>query len=166
MGFPFSSETSVPSASTRMNAFVDVVRMYMRDYPHLNRLTAGEETSSRMIAWAVVAALDDWNSSPPFIGTFSLTNFPSMSWLREATVMRVLEGVILLNTRNHLDFQDGGIQVSKGTSISMTQNFVGMLNARLENKKDRIKASINIEQAMDGSGVPSEYFLIAGHYLR
>ena len=48
----------------------------------------------------------------------------------------------------------------------MTQNFTAMLNNRLEEKKAKIKASLNIELALDGYGVPSEYFLIAGHYLR
>lgn len=166
MALSYASETSIPSASKRMNEFVEVVRLYMRDYPHLNRLTAGEESSSRQIAWAVIDALDDWNSTPPFVGNAGLSNFPSFSWLREATVMRLLEGVTLLNIRNHLDFQDGGISVSKSGSIAMTQNFTAMLNNRLEEKKAKIKASLNIELALDGYGVPSEYFLIAGHYLR
>lgn len=165
-GFPFSSETSIPSASTRLNQFIAVVRLFTRDFPELNRLIVGEETSDRMIAWAIIDALDDWNSTPPFIGAATLSNFPSMTWLREATVMRLLESIGLLQTRNYLPFSDGGIQIEASPRTTLLFNWIRLYEQRTEAKKLAIKHSMNIELAMDGSGVASEYFLVAGHYLR
>lgn len=161
----FSSETSIPAASKRMNEMVAVVRLYMRDFPELNRLIAGEETSDRMIAWAIIDAIDDWNSTPPFLGAVGISNFPSMSWLREAAVMRTLESVGLLQTRNQLSFSDGGISVSVSDKAPLLMNWIQLFQGRLEQKKAQMKASINIEQAMSGGGALSEYFLVNGTYL-
>jgi len=163
--FLYASETNIPSASKRLNEMVAVVRMFLRDFPELNRLIAGEETSDRMIAWAIIDAIDDWNATPPFIGKVGLTNFPSMSWLREAAVMRTLESVGLLQTRNQLNFSDGGISVSVSDKAPLLMNWIQLYAGRLEQKKAQIKASMNIELAMDGGGALSEYFLVNGTYL-
>ena len=163
--FLFSSETTIPSASKRLNEMVAVVRLFMRDYPELNRLISGEETSDRMIAWSIIDAIDDWNSTPPFIGAVGITNFPSMSWLREAAVLRTLESVGLLQTRNQLNFSDGGISVSVSDKTPLLLNWIQLYSSRVEQKKAQIKSSMNIELAMDGGGALSEYFLVNGTYL-
>ncbi len=163
--FLYASETNIPSASKRLNEMVAVVRMFLRDFPELNRLISGEETSDRMIAWAIIDAIDDWNSTPPFIGKVGLTNFPSMSWLREAAVMRTLESVGLLQTRNQLNFSDGGISQSVSDKAPLLLNWVQLYSNRVEQRKAQIKSSMNIELAMDGGGALSEYFLVNGTYL-
>lgn len=161
----FSSITVIPSASKRMNEIVAMIRLYLRDFPELNRLISGEETSDRMIAWAVVDALDDFNSSPPFIGNYGLSNFPSLSLLREGAVIRILESVGLLQTRNQLSYSDGGIQVSVSDKGSMLMGWIQMFRNSYEQKKTRIKASLNVEQAMAGAGVSSEYFVVNSLYI-
>ena len=161
----FSSTTTIPGASQRLNEVVAMIRLYLRDFPELNRLISGEETSDRMIAWSVVDALDDFNSTPPFIGSYGLTNFPSTSLLREGAVIRVLESVGLLQLRNQMNYSDGGITVSVSDKSSFLMNWIQMLRASYEQKKTRIKSSLNIELAMEGPGVPSEYFIINGVYF-
>lgn len=148
-----------------MNQLVAMIRMYMRDHPHLNRLTVGEETSNRMIAWAIIDTLDDWNSTPPFIGDASLTSFPSISLLREGAVIRILESVGLLQTRNQLSYSDGGISVQVSDKAPLLLQWIQLFRGSYERKKDRMKASMNIEQGMAGTGTFSEYFVINGIYL-
>lgn len=161
----FSATTQIPSASQRMNEVVATVRLYMRDFPELNRLIKGEETSDRMIAWAVADTLDDFNSSPPFIGQVGLTNFPSTSLLREGTVIRVLESVGLLQTRNQVQYNDGGISFSVSDKAPLLLQWINMFKSNYEQKKIRIKSSMNVELAMTGHGVLSEYFIINGLYF-
>jgi hypothetical protein len=161
----FESTTVIPSASKRMNEIVAMIRLYIRDFPELNRLISGEETSDRMIAWAVVDALDDFNSTPPFIGNYGLTNFPSLSLLREATVIRILESVGLLQTRNQMNYSDGGIQVSVSDKGSMLMGWIQMFRNSYEQKKTRIKSSLNVELAFSGAGVSSEYFVVNSLYI-
>jgi hypothetical protein len=161
----FESTTIIPSASKRMNEVVAMIRLYIRDFPELNRLIAGEETSDRMIAWAVVDALDDFNSTPPFIGNFGLTNFPSLSMLREAAVIRILESVGLLQTRNQMNYSDGGISVSVSDKGQFLMGWIQMFRNSYEQKKIRIKSSLNVEMAFSGAGVSSEYFVVNSVYL-
>lgn len=155
----------IPSASARMNELVSMIRLYMRDFPELNRLTKGEETSNRMIAWAIIDALDDYNTTPPLLGMSSITNFPSTSLLREGAVIRILESVGLLQTRNQLQYSDGGLSVSVSDKAPLLLQWIGMFRNSYETKKLRLKSSINIEQAMAGTGTFSEYFVVNGVYL-
>jgi hypothetical protein len=148
-----------------MNALVGMIRLYMRDYGHLNRLIQGEETSDRMIAWAIVDTMDDWNTTPPFIGDASIERFPSISLLREGAVYRILESVAILQNRNHLSFTDGGLSVAVNDKAPMLLNFINMLRQSYEMKKMRLKASMNVEMAFGGTGTFSEYFIINGIYL-
>lgn len=155
----------LPQASARMNELVAMIRLYLRDFPHLNRLTKGEETTDRMIAWAIIDALDDWNTTPPFIGNASLTNFPSVSLLREGAVIRVLESVGLLQTRNQLSYSDGGISVQVSDKTPILFEWIRLFRSSYEDKKSRMKSSMNIEQAMAGAGTFSEYHIVNGLYF-
>jgi len=161
----FGPMTPLPQASARMNQVVAMIRLYLRDYEQLNRLIKGQETSNRMIAWAVVDALDDWNATPPFLGDVSLDGFPSISLLREGATIRILESVGLLQTRNQLQYSDGGISVSVSDKTPMLMQWIQMMRNSYEQKKNRMKQSMNIEYAMAGVGTFSEYFVINGTYL-
>lgn len=161
----FGSQTAIPTASKRMNQLVAMIRGYMRDRPELNRLIAGEETNDRLIAWAVIDVIEDWNTTPPFLAPISLSNIPSVSILRDAITARILESAAMLQMRNHLNFNDGGISVSVSDKAPQYLNFAQYLWNRYEQKKGAFKSSQNIELAMEGSGVPSEYFLINSSYV-
>ena len=161
----FESTTVIPSASKRMNEVVAMIRLYLRDFPELNRLISGEETSDRMIAWAVVDAIDDYNSTPPFIGNVGLKNFPSLSMLREGAVIRILESVGLLQLRNQMTYSDGGISVAVSDKSQFLMGWIQMLRNSYEQKKMRVKSSLNVEYAFEGGGVESEYFVINGVYF-
>ena len=157
--------TPLPQASARMNQLVNMLRLYLRDFAELNRLIEGQETSPRMMAWAVIDTLDDWNTTPPFIGDASLDSFPSVSLLREGAAIRILESVGLLQTRNQLSYSDGGITVQISDKAPLLLQWISLFRQSYERKRDRMKASMNIEQAMAGTGTFSEYFVINGIYL-
>jgi hypothetical protein len=160
-----SSGAAIPNASARMNEMIAYVRTFLRDFPELNRLTQGYENSPRMIAWAIIDALDDWNSTPPFIGTATIESFPSKSLLCRGATIALLESVGLLQTRNQLTFSDGGISVSVSDKAPLIMNWLQLFKQSYEDKKSRFKSSANVEMAMDGSGTFSEYFIINGIYL-
>lgn len=160
------SLTAIPTASQRMNQLVHMIRTYMRDRMELNRLIAGEETNDRLIAWAVLDVLDDWNTTPPFLAAIGLSNLPSISIVRDGVTARVLESAAMLQMRNHLSFNDGGISVTVSDKGPQYLAFAQYLWNRYEQKKGAFKSSQNIELAMDGSGVPSEYFLLNASYVQ
>ena len=158
--------TNIPSINKRMAEVVGMVRLYTRDHPALNRLIKGEESSDRMIMWAVLDCIDDFNTSPPFLNLrYGVGNFPSLSLLREGTTTRLLESVALLNIRNHLQCSDGGIALSVSDKAPMLMSFIQLLRSSYEQKKMAMKGSINIEMAFGGSGHFSEYSTINNLYL-
>lgn len=156
--------TPIPSASARMNEMVAYVRMFLRDWPELNRLTAGYEHSPRQVAWAIIDALDDWNSTPPFVGSASLASMPSKHLLCRGATISLLESAGLLQTRNHLTYSDGGLTVTAGQPQLILQ-WLTYFKMSYEQKKKAVKSSLNVEYAMDGIGTLSEYFIINGIYL-
>ena len=151
-----------PSADIPLKQFVGLVRSFMRDYPELNRLIQGQEHSDRLIAWAIIDALDDFNTTPPMTN-YGLTNFPSRHLLLRGTVISLLESLGLLMTRNHLTFSDGGIQVGVSDKTPLIQSWLQMFSNKYEQKKDRLKVALNIEGGW-GGGVRSEYSWANGFY--
>lgn len=145
----------VPSAQLQIDKLVQSIRSFTRDYPELNRLIAGHESSNRQIVWAIMDTLDDFNSEPPFTN-FGLENFPSMSLFVRGVTCSLLESVGLLQTRNHLSFSDGGIQVGVNDKTPFIQSWLQMFRNSYEDRKKKIKVAYNIETAWDG-GVFSEY---------
>ncbi len=145
----------VPSNDIPLQQFVGAVRTFMRDYPELNRLIQGQEHSDRLIAWAVVDALDDFNTTPPMTA-YGLQAFPSRSILLRGTVINLLESLGLLMTRNHLTFSDGGIQVGVSDKTPLIQSWLQMFTNKYEQKKKELKIALNIEGGW-GGGVHSEY---------
>lgn len=144
--------------------FVSEVRHYLRDFPELNRLIDGQETSDRMLAWCVIDALDDINNTPPLLGNYTVENFPYRSLLLRGTVLTVLESVGILQTRNQLNFSDGGIQVGVSDKAPMIMQWINMLRGSYEQKKQQYKIAVNITTALDGSSIISDYYFLGGYY--
>jgi hypothetical protein len=139
-----------------------MTRAFMRDFAELNRLFVGEEHSDRLIAWAVLDALNDINTTPPLQG-FTLESFPSTHLLLRGTVISLLESVGLLQTRNHLTFSDGGIQVGVSDKTQLIQSWIQLFRNSYEEKKQRLLVALNIEGGW-GEGVNSEYLWTNGFY--
>lgn len=157
----------VSSASLPKNllSIIALVRAKMRDFPELNRLIEGRETSDREIAFALMECIDDFNMTPPLLGTFTIDNFPSISLLINGSVINILSSVGLLQTRNHMSYSDGqGIQVSVSDKGPQLMNWMNLFTQNYEQKKFRLKQAINLGNALNGSAVSSEYALINGYF--
>ena len=152
------------SQQQELQTFVTHLRRYLRDFPELNRLIDGQETSDRMLAWCVIDALDDFNNTPPFIGNFSVGSFPYQSLLLRGSVITVLESVGLLQMRNQLQYSDGGITVSSSDKAPMIMQWLQMLKNSYEQKKVQFKMSRNIEAALNGDGIMTDYYFLGGYY--
>ena len=155
-GLQRNEQADLPNARTDLEDFVNQVRLFLRDYPELNRLIAGVENSNRQIVWAVMDALDDYNNATPPFTHFSVSNFPSRHLLLRGTVISLLESVGLLQTRNQLSFNDGGITVGINDKTPYIQNWLQLFRQSYEEKKLKLKIAYNIESAW-GGGVFSEY---------
>lgn len=159
----------LPGMSPAFRGFVQVVRMYTRDQAELNRLVKGEESSDRQIAWAIVDALADFNGTPPLLGTFSLEMLlqrNQQNLLTRMTVISLIESVGLLQTRNHINYSNGGLNVGVNDKTPMLMNWLKIFKATTEQMKMRVKVALNIEGIMgtEPSGLASELLAINSTY--
>lgn len=156
----------IPGIPEEMNAFLSGVRLYLRDLPALNRLIDGEESSSRMIAFAMMDAIGEFNATPPPIRSYGFLDFSNNGWtsfLLKGTLKSLLRSVALLQTRNHLRFSDGGISAQVSDKGPELMQYSQMFGAEWEAWILKQKISLNIMGALASSeGAPSEYSLIHG----
>ena len=159
----------IPGMTDTMKDFVQMVRLYTRDFPELNRIIAGEESSDRMIAWAVLDALSDFNGTPP-MGALALDDLLQRNQhhlLLRMTVVALVESVGLLQTRNHLNYSNGGINVGVNDKTPLLMNWLQYFKSTNEQMKLRVKVAFNIESILgpSNSGVHSELWAVNATYL-
>lgn len=152
-----------------MAAFVQMVRLYIRDFEELNRLVAGEESNDRMIAWAVLDAVSNFNGTPHFTNLTleELLQYQQHHLLLRMTVEALLESVGLLQTRNHLNYSDGGINVGVNDKTPLIMSWLQYYRSYTEQLKQRVKVAINIAGILgpNNPGMHSELFAINSSYL-
>lgn len=155
--------------SPTMQAFVQTVRLYLRDHPQLNRLVAGEESSDRIIAWAVLDAIADFNGTPHFTN-FTLEGLIArnqQALLLRMTTISLLESIGLLQTRNHLNYSNGGINVGVNDKTSLIMSWLQYFKGATEQMKGKVKVAINIESILgpNNAGIHSELWSVNASYL-
>lgn len=159
----------IEGMSDVMKAFVGQMRLFTRDFPELNRLIAGEESSDRFIAWAVMDAVSRFNGTPHFTG-LSLEDMVGRNLthlLTRMTLESLLESVGMLQTRNHLNYSNGGINVGVNDKTPMIMNWLQYFKATTEQRLQQAKVALNIEGILgpSNSGVHSELWAVNASYL-
>ena len=134
------------------------VRRFMRDAPYLNRLIKGVESSDEDIFLAMDLCFSDFDNTPPFIGRSDFQNPPPFHILIKGIVIQLLESKGLLESRNSLSFNDGGISIAADKD-QRTQNWLSLFTNQYETNKTKFKIAKNIEMAW-GVSLSSEYTLI------
>ena len=143
--------------ATRLEQITELVRAWIRDYPELNRLIEGEESSKRSIATAILDAVEDFNLSSP-LAAVGVDNFPSISLLKIGAAKFLLESLTFLQARNHLTYSDGqGVQVNESDKAPIYLNMIDRLNTEWERKKEKLIVRMNISGVM-GGGVTSDFY--------
>jgi hypothetical protein len=158
----------IPGVSDTFSSFIQTVRLFTRDHPQLNRLVKGEESSDRMIAWAIQDFLSDFAGTPPALGYMTLEQMFEQhlqAFALRGTTVGLLQSVGILQTRNHLQFSDGGISVGVSDKTPMLMQWIRDFQNKYEQQKMQIKVSQNIAQLLGGfGGTHSEYFFTNGWY--
>ena len=159
----------IPQMTDEFRSFVYMVREYMRDYAELNRLVKGEESTDRQIAWAVLDAMADFNGTPP------TTNYTlgvllqrhQHALLRRMVVIALMESVGMLQTRNHLNYSDGGINVGVNDKTPLIMQWLNYYKSTTEQMKQRVKVAFNIESILGtgNTGVHSELWATNATYI-
>ena len=158
----------IPGMTPATQSFVQMVRLYLRDFAELNRIVSGEESSDRMIAWAVFDALSDFNGTP-HLTAYSLDDLlqrNQQALLLRMTVCSLLESVGQLQTRNHINYSNGGLNVGVNDKTPLIMSWLTYYKAWTEQMKQRVKVALNIEGILGPShaGVMSELWSVNSTY--
>jgi hypothetical protein len=160
----------IEGMSVEMQAMVVAVREYMRDYPELNRLTAGQESSNRMIAFAIQDAVSQYNMTPPMtrIALRDILALEGRYLLVRMVVTTLIESVALLSMRNHLNYSVGGMNVGINDKAPLMMNFLQYYKASTDQLLQRMKTAININSILGSEhyGMPSEYWIVNSNLLQ
>jgi hypothetical protein len=158
----------IPYMTPMFRAFIQTVRLYMRDFQELNRIVSGEETSDRQIAWSMLDALSDFNGTP------HLTNYSFEDLLQQnqhalllrMTTVTLIESVGLLQTRNHINYSNGGINVGVNDKTPLLMKWLQYFKAFTDQMKQRVKVALNIGGILgpSNSGVHSELWAVNATY--
>ena len=159
-----SPQTLSVEARRYIEGLIQQVRLLLRDYPQLNRLIRGEESSDRTIAWALQDACNDWSTTPPLIDSVSVLSHPAPNLLIRCAASTLLQSVSFLQTRNNLSYSDGEIRINSSSRGPELRQAAAMLLQDYEAKKQRLKIALNIEGAW-GSGTFSDLAIANGYYL-
>lgn len=158
----------IEGLSPLFRAHIQVVRLYMRDYPELNMLVKGEESSDRMIAWATFNFLSDFNMTPHFtqVGLDYIYGRGWQAMALDGTTIQLLKSLMILYGRNNLPFSDGGISINMNDKAPLIMQFLSLLQSTYEQNKRNIKTTMNIEQllAPDSTGLFSDYAFLSSSF--
>lgn len=158
----------IPHMSQTFKDFVQTVRLYTRDFPELNRIVAGEETSDRQIAWAVYDAVSDFNGTPHFtsLALEDLLQLNQHALILRMTTIVLIESVGLLQTRNHINYSNGGINVGVNDKTPLLMQWLQYFKSFTEQMKQRVKVAINIGGILgpSNSGIHSELWAVNATY--
>lgn len=133
------------------------VRAFMRDQAAINALVDGEETIDDLLELFVDMAVDDWNTTPPLIGSITVQTHPAKNLLILYSAALALWSASILQARNNLQYSDGGISVQTSDKAPIYQQIASQIMQQYEAKKMRLKKSQNAEMAY--GGLLSEYSL-------
>lgn len=148
-------------------SLVQLLRAYMRDYAKLNLLLQEEETDDKTILMCLQMAVTECNGTPPPTN-FALRDLVNRGYVHVLTFLAIayiLESLMLLETRNHLNWQEGGQLIGlqdRTPLLSAHAKYFRDLSAyRMKEKK--ISDSITSAMSEGSVGVHSEYFVIHGY---
>jgi hypothetical protein len=152
--------TTIGTEEQRRNQEVRrLLRLFLNDTAELNRLIRKQESDDEKLDLALLLAVDDYNVTPPLLGTQQVANFPSLYLLIYGASIQVLRSAGLLQSRNELAYSSGGVSVRIFDKTQLYQSWIAQFVAEYERKKQNFKISLNIGNALAG-GVSSEYSIL------
>lgn len=136
----------------------EVLRVYLKDTPETNKLLGGKyENDPMALQQCIWMALDDWNTTPPFINPTSLAAHPAKSLLIKGAAIEALRSAGIWHSREHMPSSDGGTSADDHDKAGAYGGWIGNLQQEYQVGKLNVKKAINMASAF--GGYFSEYFI-------
>lgn len=134
---------------------INQVRIYLSDFPFMNRLLPGEESDDDAIELAIDLSIDNFNNAEVPTTYFNLSNFPSLKILIHGAVIELLQMKGILYSRNRLNYSDGGIQVAINDKAAEYMQWARAMQQTYDRLVMNKKMELNA--AACWGGIASEY---------
>lgn len=144
-----------PQQTRRLEKARKYLRLFLRDTAELNRLILKEESDDEMLDFAIIMAIDDWNTTAPMTNFYHIGTFPSLYLLMHAAAIQVLKSQGIYQSRNELNYQSGGSSFVRSNKTNYYMTWATNFANEYELKKRNFKIFKNIEGGW--GGVSSEY---------
>ena len=132
--------------------WVDVLRMYLRDFAPKNLLRNQEFESTPEqleLAWGI--ALMHWNQTPPTFVPVGFLNHPKRLFLLYKAAIEVVRMVSFELMRNELDYTDGDERYNINSQYRAMLEWSNRLDVEYKELLTRAKTEINSSAAWGGS---------------
>jgi hypothetical protein len=142
----------------RLERAVRSLRNMIRDKKELNTLLLGRfESSDEECRQAIIAALIDWNATPPVLQPVSLGSHPNKPLLLKKAALELLAEAGLWHSREHMPSADGGTSGDDHAKAGEYSGWIQRYETDYERKKSDQKAAQNIQEALGNMSLASEY---------
>lgn len=132
----FGSDTSAGALSGMPT--ITEIRTELRDMIGLNDLRDELEASDAEILHALVKPVQDWNETPPYIGTHTPESFPyRVQWLH-ATCGYILRSAAIWYERNKLNVSTAGVSDQERDKL---RSYMQIANVYLEEWREFVKSN-------------------------
>jgi hypothetical protein len=127
---------------------INAIRMYYGDLPEFNRLIEGTEVSDEKIRLAAQLWIQHFNQQPPILNEmFDATNFKNYMILFDGVIIQLLKMSGLIQTRNFLNFNDGGVSFTVNDKGGEYMQWMQTLMVQHSQDVRDMKRALNAEDA-------------------
>ncbi len=140
-----------------LETYRTALRAFIKDHSNKNRLLAFvEENDDDELDLYLNLSMGFLNTIPPYIGTYSFATFPiPLLLIHQATIECLISNGIL-NSRNDLTYNNGGItvRISDGDKYLKHLQWLTKIADRAIDSLTKIKIALNIEGGFGGVHSP------------
>ena len=124
-------------------------RIYSGDLPEYNRLMEGTESSDEKLKLAFQLWLHSFTNTPPIIKEFKYEDFNNFNIVFEGVMIQTLTMNGIVNTRNFLNFNDGGVSFTVADKGQAYMQWINMFMQKHRQDVEDLKVALNLESAYD-----------------
>lgn len=135
------------------------IRAFIQDHPELNVLLNKREFSKTQLALAIRMMIAQFNRIH-YLTRYTDRSFPedaSIDLQIFGSVSNLLKSNAVMNVRNHLPYNDGGLSVGQFAKSGEYTGVADMFNSAFVEGATQLKWSINVEEGFGGVSSPYRY---------
>lgn len=130
---------------TELETYIKRIRLHLKDFAERNQLIDGEESTDAQIEEAITSVYNHCVIAPPKKMDIPLLDMTKFMWFKFGVIAQLLDAEALLNIRNTLPYQDGGVQIDENYKAGPYSTYAMNLFSKFEMGLKEQKIRYNID---------------------